>query len=133
MAKFVQTDLDMESTSQIINMPAPGQPHHATRKAYIDSLVIRGFGSIGGSADAITAIGVPPLPALTNWAMGILRPTALNTGAVTFTPDGLTTKDLRNPQGAALIANQLNPDFDYLVRFDLANDYWQVVFSSAAW
>jgi len=85
----------------------------------IDALDVRAprsLGSIGGTANAITAVGAPTIAAYEVDQAFYLTPATTNTGAVTINIDGLGARAIVNSSGAALVAGDLVAGRQVIVR-----------------
>lgn len=89
--------------------------------------VVFGATSVGGTADAITAVYSPILTALTNRRTLSFKATATNTGSVTFSPDGLTVRAITNKGGVPLVAGQIQENMICLIQYDLTNTRWELL------
>lgn len=74
----------------------------------------------GGTANAQTVANPRPFTALTNGLTCVYLPSAPNTGAATFAPDGLTAKPIF-ANGAALIKGELSTTVPALLKYDNTN------------
>lgn len=93
---------------------------------------IQSYAAGAGTAIAITADFTPNIAAsiatIPNGMMVRVRATAANTGAVTFSPDGLTAKSLYKGANAALEIGDIGGVGHILVlRWDQALDKWELV------
>lgn len=89
--------------------------------------IIFGAVSVGGTADAITAVYSPVLSALTNRRTLSFKAAANNTGAATFSPDGLTVRSITKRGGNALIAGDILQNAVYIIQYDLTNTRWELL------
>lgn len=89
--------------------------------------IIFGATSVGGTADAITAVYSPVLTALTNRRTLSFKAAANNTGAVTFSPDGLTVRSVTKRGGTALIAGDILQNAVYFIQYDSTNTRWELI------
>lgn len=71
----------------------------------------------GGTANAQTLTNPRPFASLTTGLTVIFNPTAANTGAATFAPDGLTAKNVF-ANGAALVGGELQPGVPAILKYD---------------
>lgn len=71
----------------------------------------------GGTANAQTLTNPRPFASLTTGLTVIFNPTAANTGAATFAPDGLTAKNVF-ANGAALVGGDLQPGVPAILKYD---------------
>lgn len=112
--------------TKAIDGPTIGEATYATRvNEEVSALWQRGadtLGSIGGTANAITASASV---ALTAYAVGNLlwlTPSSTNTAAVTLNVDGLGARAVRDAAGAALTAGMLQSGVTYLL-YDNGSHY----------
>ena len=75
------------------------------------------FPAGGGTANAQTLTNPRPFASLTTGLTVIFNPTAANTGAATFAPDGLTAKNVF-ANGAALVGGELQPGVPAILKYD---------------
>jgi hypothetical protein len=91
--------------------------------------------SVGGTADAITAVHAYPLSNLvgtgnapSDGMASVFVPGSSNTTSVpTYAPDGLTAKTIVEQGGKALAAGALRPEMRAIVVFSTALDKWILV------
>lgn len=120
------------SAPTIVTDPAGiGGSAYATRDAAeINALwngVINQAGTIGGTANAITAVCIPPL--IANPAHGQtfrLTPASNNSSTVTVNLDGRGAIALKNEDGGALAANELVAGRPILFWYDGDNSYFRL-------
>jgi hypothetical protein len=89
--------------------------------------IIFGANTVGGTADVITATYSPSLTALTNKRTLTFKATADNTGAVTFSPDGLTVRAVTKKGGTVLVAGDIKQNMICLIQYDLTNTRWELL------
>lgn len=69
---------------------------------------------LGGTADAVTAIGNPPVTVYADFLV-LIRPLLANTGPMTLNL-GPSAIPWTRPDGSAFAADEISPDQDYLLR-----------------
>lgn len=84
----------------------------------------------GGTADAITATLSPALGSLTDGARVQVIPAADNTAAVTLNVNGLGAKDIKHPDGSALVAGDIKNGYAFEVLYSSTADDWILVSGS---
>lgn len=84
----------------------------------------------GGTADAITATLSPALGSLTDGARVQVIPAADNTAAVTLNVNGLGAKDVKHPDGSALVAGDIKNGYAFEVLYSSTADDWILVSGS---
>lgn len=78
--------------------------------------------TIAGTANAITAVGRPPLLEGLRESQGvILAPAVVNTASVTITIDGFGPYDILAHDGSALLGGELDPSVQWPLQFDGAD------------
>ncbi|WLG49099.1 hypothetical protein [Pseudomonas sp. FP1742] len=90
------------------------------REAFNASVSVTGT----GSANAYTATFVPAVTALVDGLILNSTAIALNTGASTFSPDGMTAKPIVSLGHAALIGGELPVNSRFTVKYSSTLDAW---------
>lgn len=80
--------------------------------------------AVGGTADAITANLAPAITGFTNGQIVVFVPTASNTAATTFAPNGLTAKTVVTPRGNNLVAADLILNRPAMLVYNSAGSEW---------
>ncbi|MGA1753229.1 MAG: hypothetical protein ACO395_07710 [Pontimonas sp.] len=78
----------------------------------------------GGTADAITATLSPALGSLVDGARVQIIPGADNTDAVTLNVNGLGDKDVKHPDGSALVAGDIKNGYVFEAIYSSTADAW---------
>lgn len=73
--------------------------------------------SVGGTADNITAVAAPVIPAYASNQYYSLRPVLPNNGAVDL-DFGYGFKNLLKPAGGELAAGEFDPALEYLIKYN---------------
>lgn len=102
------------------------QTQHAVTKAQLDSAIaaVPRYAVGAGAANVYTATYTPTLTALTDGAQVAFRVPNTNTGASTFSPDGLTAKPIRGLANLALQGGELTANGTARVQYSLQLDAW---------
>ena len=90
------------------------------------------YAAAGGSANAITAIYSPAVVTLTDSTVLLLKAASTNTGAVTFSPNGLTAKPVVGPTHLPLQAGEILANGDVCLQYNtsIGGGSWVVVYST---
>lgn len=90
--------------------------------------MIRNYATtVGGTADAVTAVFTPPLASLVDKTTVWVVPASTNTGAMTFAPDGLTVKDIKKYASTALAAGDVQAKTAIQLQYNSADDNWKLL------
>jgi hypothetical protein len=82
----------------------------------------------GGTADVITATYSPAITALVDGQVCHFRASGANTTTPTFSPNGLTARNIRKVGGAGLAAGDIaGANHECIVRYNLANTRWELL------
>lgn len=82
----------------------------------------------GGSPNAITGAFVPPRLTLEDGTRLYVRSTAaITSNTVTFSPDGLTARNIVRGDGTALQISDIVTGQDLILEYDLANTRWKLL------
>lgn len=120
------TDLGTFTGTTISNNRTNKQALQDIETAY-ESTVVRKALSSGGSANAITATCTPTLGSLTNGAIIVVKPAYTNTShIVTFSPDGLTAKNIYKWDGS-LAYGDIDPDVHMILVYDSGSLVWRLL------
>lgn len=93
--------------------------------------IIFGAVTVGGTANAITATYSPTLTALTDKRTLSFKAASNNSGAVTFSPDGLAVRDVTKRGGSALVTGDILQNGVYIIQYDSTNTRWELINPSA--
>lgn len=93
---------------------------------------VNAAGTIGGTADAVTAVLAPAISAYGDKIAVLFTPAADNTGAATLALNGLTARPVVREQAIALSAADLKTGIPAHVVYDLANTRWILLNPQAA-
>lgn len=105
---------------------ASARTHYASA-AQVQDGSLQKFGSVGGTANAITANLTPAITSYTTPLMAVLYPTASNTGATTLAANGLSALDVQKYDGDELAADDLVTGVPAFLVLDSGADDWILI------
>lgn len=90
------------------------------------------YAAAGGTANAITATYSPAVTTLSDSTVLLLKAAALNTGATTFSPNGLTAKPVVDISHTALQGGEIVANGDVCLQYNtsVGGGSWVLIYSS---
>lgn len=90
------------------------------------------YATAGGTANAITATYSPAVLALSDSTVLLVKAAALNTGATTFSPNGLTAKPIVDLSHTALQGGEIVANGEVCLRYNtsVGGGSWVLIYSS---
>lgn len=88
------------------------------------------FGNDIGSANTVQVNYAPTITALTDGMVLGFRVLANNTGATTFSPNGIAAAPIYNAADTPLVAGQLTAGYNYFVAYDASASRWYLTAQS---